>query len=442
MLTGTRKLQAVAVFTILLIGLVNMAWWVYYSRTEAMMEYQLGRRLTAVANGAAVTILPDQIDNLLADDLNAFIEISATLENIRAADSLSELFIVDPNYRVWATTSLQSDSTYFLVDLNGQYIDSLVFSDNPVAIATPSYRTGDLYLKSAFAPIYDNTGFVAAVVGVEASVDYFEALTDLRSNLYYSTLLSLGAGLIFGIIFFLFQRQINRAEQQLFLSQTNSFLGRMVAVVSHEIKNPLMIIRASAERLIRKSPSKESQFIVEEVDRLNQIVTGYLSFARSGESMTRLDSLEQTNLSEVITNIRQHFQSKYPNESITWLDGNLPAEMIIRTYPRSLRQVLLNLLINGADACLENSKPIKVGVSLDSKEDDVRIIVTDHGPGLTKKEIKKIFTPFYSTKQTGSGLGLFLSRKIITDMGGELSLTSRIGESTAFVISLPKEPKS
>ena len=204
MFTGSKKLLAVAVFTIVLIALVNLAWWVYYDRTAQMMDQQLGRRLTAVAGSAAVSVRPGMVENLLADDLNAFVEISRTLEAVRQTDSLAELFVLDQNFQIWATTSLEDDSLYFLADLNGHYIDSIFFALEPAALATASYKTGDIYLKSAFAPLFDSTGFVVAVLGVEASVDYFDALTDLKSNLWYSTLLSLGAGLIFGLIFLLF----------------------------------------------------------------------------------------------------------------------------------------------------------------------------------------------------------------------------------------------
>ncbi len=441
MFTGSKKLLAVAAFTIALIALVNLAWWVYYDRTARMMDQQLGRRLTAIAGTAAVSIETETVTNLLLDDLNAFVEITQKLEAIRQADSLAELFVVDHNYRLWATTSFDDDSLYFLADLNGRYIDSIFFAAQPRALATESYKPGDIYLKSGFAPLVDSSGFVVAVLGVEANVDYFDALTDLKSNLWYSTLLSLGAGLIIGIIFLLFQRRVNRAEQHLFLNETHSYLGRMVAVVSQEIKNPLMIIRASAERLLKKSPGEESRFIVEEVDRLDGIVTGYLDFAGARGNLVQTDNLQPTDMAAMVTNIRQHFQSKYPGHQIEWLGDNSLPKLTINTRPRSVRQVILNLLINGADACLDAGKPIAVGLAVTDSSESVTIAVIDHGPGIARRELKKIFTPFYTTKQAGSGLGLYLSKKIIADMGGTMDIESKIGHYTRIVLKLPKTPK-
>jgi membrane-bound ClpP family serine protease len=83
------------------------------------------------------------------------------------------------------------------------------------------------------------------------------------------------------------QRRINAAEEKLFLGETHAHLGRMVAVVAHELRNPLMIIRGSAERLVKKTDAPEAGYVVEEIDRLNQIVTGYLDFARSGGAADR-----------------------------------------------------------------------------------------------------------------------------------------------------------
>ena len=439
MFSGSKRLIAVAIFIIVVIALVNVVWWLYYDRTEQLLDQQLSRRLAAVAGSGSSAFDPALIDNLALYDADAYIEATDILEKIRRSDSLAEVFIVDQSYLLLASTSVQSETIYFLAELNGEYIDSVFFSLADVTVVTPSYQTGQIFLKSAFAPLTDHDGMVVAVLGVEASIDYFDVLFDLRANLYYSSLVSVIGGLILGLIFMLFQRQINRAEQQLYLNQTHSYLGRMVAVVSHELKNPLMIIRASAERIYKKVQSEESQFIIEEVDRLNQIATGYLDFAGAKDRFLDNDRIETVNLAELIANIKKHFQGKYPEHEVAWLDGKIDPGLFIETYPRSLRQVILNLLINGADACLGASKPIKLGVFARVRNGNVSIEIIDHGPGIGKKELKRIFTPFYTTKQSGSGLGLYLTKKIIEEMGGFVDIESRKGEMTKLIINLPKK---
>ncbi len=440
MFVSSRKLLAVACFAAILIGLVNLAWWLFYDRTEQMLDRQLARRLLVTAKAAAAALPADVTENLTLGDLNAFAQAAGILEEIRAADSLAELFVLNENYTYLATTSLEADSSYFLAELNDLYIDSLFFGFTRQAIATPSHKTGTVYLKSAFAPLYGTDGYLLAVLGVEANVDYFDDLTALKRNLYYSSGLSILGGVVFGVLFLLYQRRVNQAERRLFVNETHSYLGRMVAVVSHEVRNPLMIIRASAERLLKKQKSDESSFIMEEADRLKEIVTGYLDFARTGGSILTGDLVVRIDLSLMLSNIKKHFHDNYPDAQIKWIGNEVPERLFFEGYQRSLRQVLMNLLMNGAEACLAASRPVTVGISAADKGDRVTIRVIDHGPGLNKKEQKRAFTPFYSTKQSGSGLGLYLSRKIVVEMGGQLIIESVPDQKTEVIITLPKTP--
>ncbi|MBN1212302.1 MAG: HAMP domain-containing histidine kinase [candidate division Zixibacteria bacterium] len=440
MFVGTKRIIVIAFFTLVLIVLVNLAWWLYYNRTERMLENQLSLRLQSVARTVALALPPEQVENLALDDIEAFDVISDRLESVREADSLAEVFILDENYHYLVTTVLEADSVYFLRDLNGVYIDSLFFGFTSEALVSPAYKTGRLYLKSAFAPLYNPEGFLTAVLGVEASVDYFDDLSALKRNLYFSSALAVIGGLVLGIIFLLLQVRISHTEQKLILGESHAFMGRMVAVVAHELKNPLMIIRASAERLAKRAPSEGAGYIVEEVDRLDGIVTGYLDFARGDGSLLRGENLETFAPEVLLDSLKKHLDERYPAGSIEWVKGSPSGSFEITAYRRSLRQVIMNLLINGAEACLEAEKPVKLDLAANLKNDRVEFIITDFGRGVSKKDMKKIFSPFYTTKQNGSGLGLYLSRKIIDEMGGELKIKSEPGVKTEVIIKIPKEP--
>lgn len=439
---GSRKLLIIAAFTLVLIVLVNLAWWVFYDRTEAMLDAQLSRRLAAIAKTTAVPLDAALVERLLEEDFNAYMEVLDIISQARQADSLSEIFIVAPDFTYLATTSMTGDSTYFLAELNGPYIDSLFFGLAQGAITTPSYRTGSLYLKSAFVPLHNPVGEVAGVLGVEANVDYFDSLADLRQNLYYSTALSIAGGLVFGLLFLLVQRRLNLAQAQLFVNETHAYLGRMVAVVAHEVRNPLMIIRASAERLRRKHEAPESEFIVDEVDRLNSLVTGYLDVARGGAGQRLIDSeqpetIDSTNL---VANLKKHFRDKYQGSEVKWIEDESAAHEAFVGYLRPLRQVLLNLMINAAEACQAAGRPIAVGLMVRRKGERLLLKVVDHGPGMSRQDRRKAGDMFFSTKQTGSGLGLYLSRKIVEQMGGTLHIDSRPGHGTTVTVSLPPKP--
>ncbi len=442
MFTGSKKFVTVALFTAMLIVLVNLAWWFYYEKTEQLLDQQLSRRLAAVAQTAATALDPAAIDQLAEGSLDGYLDVIEVLRSVRESDSLSDVFILDEGYSYLATTMLETDSVYFLAELNSPQIDSLFFGEAIGAILTPTYQSGTLFLKTAFAPLYGEEGFVVAVLGVEANVDYFDALNELRQNLRYATGLSLVGGLVLGLLFLLLQRRINRAEQQLFLGQTHAHLGRMVAVVAHELKNPLMIIRGSAERITRKTEMPEAAYVVEEIDRLDGIVTGYLDFARSGGSLLAGDSRQTVDLVELCVSVQKHLFEKYAGEEIIWLGGVETPSISIEGYPRSLRQVILNLLINGVESCREAGKPIEVGLNLIDSEKSITLIALDHGGGIESKELKKVFTPFYTTRQSGSGLGLYLSRKIVMQMNGRMNIKSEPDLMTEVIISLPKEPKA
>ncbi len=436
---GSKRFLALALFTTLLIILVNFAWWSYYQRTEKLLEHQLSRRLQSIAQSFAKTMPTSLVDSLPFASVDQYRQVLRLLNDIRTADSLAEIFILDDRYEYIATSSPEADSIYFLAGMNGSYIDSLFFSMTPHAIVTPAYQTGSLYLKSAFAPLLGEDSSVVAVVGVEANVDYFDDLSLLRRNLLYATGVSTVGGLILGILFLALQQRLNKAEQQLFLGQTHAYLGRMVAVVSHELKNPLMIIRGSAERIRKKTGAEEASFILEETDRLNNIVSGYLAFAKAEGSLLVGESTESFDLTELLTSAAKHLGERFADQQIDWREQPTSEPVLITGYRRSLRQVILNLLVNGVEGCLEAGKPVRLGAEIEQKSKGlVAIRVTNYGTELSPKEIQKLFTPFHTTKQTGSGLGLYVSRKLVEEMGGKLNLVSKTGSgAVSAIIELP-----
>ena len=393
MKSSSKRILAAVLLIALLLALVNVLWWGFYQRTESLLEQQLSRRLMAIAGTAAGAIPPDLTESLVRGDADAFGQVQSLVIRTRNADSLAEVFVINSRYRYQASTEIESDTIYFLAALNGVYLDSLFFGSRETPVATATYQTGEIFLKTAFAPLFDADGNTVAVVGVEASVDYFDSLDELRANLWYSTTISTAGGIAFLLLFIFLQIRLNRTEQQLFSNQTHAWLGRMVAVVSHEVKNPLSIIRASAERLAKKGAGEESQFIMEEVDRLNGIVTGYLDFARSGEIRLN-ESPTRCNIADLIGGVRSRTAEKYAGATIEWLSsGKIPATELI-AYPQALRQVLLNLLFNAVDSCHENNLPIRIGITMNDYPISIEIQVTDKGVGIDDRIQKKLFDPF------------------------------------------------
>lgn len=428
MIPSKRQSVAIIAFTVILIILVNLFWWVIYTKTETRFEYQLSQRLATTARMGAVGFTPDLVSSLVAGHLTAYDSTLSLIERIQVMDQLSEVFIVGPDMRYFATTLIMPDSVYYLAALNGVYLDSAFtlydpnfWQDTPAqAVVTEGYPVGEIYLKSAFVPLMDTAGVVSAVMGIEADIDYTDVLGDLRRNLYLSSAFSIGAGILFGLFFFIVQRRLGRAERSIMRSQAQANLGRMVAVVSHEIKNPLMIMRASAERLNKQYREPEAEFLLEEIDRLNTIVGGYLDIAGGKKNLNK----EQLDTVVFMKRIVDQFQPRLARNGVAIRLKALEAGQMISADAVALRQAIINIILNAAEA-VKGRNDAEIVVACRTEQSQVIIEITDNGKGIDKNSMRHIFDPFYTTRATGSGLGLFHSKRLVEEMGGHIIVTSK-----------------
>ena len=231
------------------------------------------------------------------------------------------------------------------------------------------------------------------------------------------------------------EAQLNRAEHL-------AALGQMVAGVSHEIRNPLGIIKSTAELLGSMPDSKGTQkklsgVITEEATRLNNIVTEFLDFARPTEPNIqdcRLDDILRKNISFLQTELNRLNISVSHN-----LNGRT---LKLRADPEMLYRGFLNILINSMQS-MENGGSIVIKV--EESETTYRVIIGDTGCGISSENLRKIFTPFFSTKDKGAGLGLSIVKKIIEEHGGGMQITSKGEETiggknsgTTVIMDLPK----
>ena len=231
------------------------------------------------------------------------------------------------------------------------------------------------------------------------------------------------------------EAQLNHAERL-------AALGEMVAGVSHEIRNPLGIIRSTAELLgsmpdSHESKSKLTGLIIEESNRLNNIVTEFLDFARPQEP-----NLQDCFLDEILNKNFQFLEPELEKKGIS-LHNNLGRRSLkLMADPQLLYRSFLNIFVNALQS-METGGDITVNVE---EEDGYYLTaITDKGSGISEQDLKKIFNPFFSTKDTGSGLGLSIVRKIIEGHKGEIWIErSREeppegeGPGTCVMIKLPK----
>jgi len=228
-----------------------------------------------------------------------------------------------------------------------------------------------------------------------------------------------------------------RGESRLRRAENLASLTTLAAGVAHEIKNPLGSISIHLQ-LMQKTLAKKAdpsvlekyfKVLNEEVDRLNHIVVDFLFAVRPMPL-----ELREGNINALIAGLVDF--SGYEMEQnhircLLELDGNLPPVLLDERY---MKQALLNL-INNAQAAMPKGGLLTIATN--RVDNEIRISVCDTGIGISEKNLAKIFDPYYTTKDNGTGLGLTMVFKIIREHQGEISVDSREGEGTNFEIILP-----
>ncbi|MBN1905809.1 MAG: ATP-binding protein [Deltaproteobacteria bacterium] len=223
--------------------------------------------------------------------------------------------------------------------------------------------------------------------------------------------------------------------EQLNLAERLAALGEMVAGVSHEIKNPLGIIQSTSELLNNMPDASEthkklSGVITEESIRLNRIVTEFLDFARPHAL-----NLREFDLKEVINKNIEFLKPELEKMGIS-VENNLDSRSyMIEADQDLLHRVMMNLIINAIQAIPGAGR---IAINIAEEKGSYNIEIKDTGSGISEENMKKIFNPFFTTKQKGSGLGLPIVRKIIEGHGGQIDIESTEGNGTSVMIRLSK----
>jgi signal transduction histidine kinase len=232
---------------------------------------------------------------------------------------------------------------------------------------------------------------------------------------------------------------LDRFQREASARERLSSLGRLSAVIAHEIRNPLMIIKSSV-RALRKSPDDSvagaAASIDEEVGRVNRVVSGVLDFARPiafDISRADLRVIAQDAVNAVLAGADD-------------VPIALRAEMKsapLDTDVERLRLVLVNVLTNAqhavraVPAARRPAAPIVVRLA-PAASGGWRLDVQDRGQGIQAEHLPRVFDPFFTTRETGSGLGLAISRNIIEGLGGTMTIESRQGAGTTVTIELAR----
>jgi two-component system NtrC family sensor kinase len=213
-------------------------------------------------------------------------------------------------------------------------------------------------------------------------------------------------------------------------------IGLLASGVAHEINNPLAIIRGNAELLemsarLDDSHQSEVETIIQQVGRVERIVSNLLTFARTQKKIIRPFRIEAL-LDDILNQIgHQIALDTYRIERRYQTAG---AE--IEGDEDQLRQVFTNLIVNGLQD-MEHGGVLRVGTEVRAGDELCRITIADSGTGISKELQEKLFTPFFTTKERGTGLGLAVSYGIVKDHGGDIRVVSAPGLGAEFIVVLP-----
>jgi nitrogen fixation/metabolism regulation signal transduction histidine kinase len=247
-----------------------------------------------------------------------------------------------------------------------------------------------------------------------------------------------------GLLISSFNAMVQDLEQSrgaLVRAEKISIWQSMAQQLAHEIKNPLTPIKLSAERVLRRwrnEPERIGEIvensmlaIIQEVEGLSTMLTEFRTLSRPTEP-----SLSRTLLGDQVEETIGLYQSSYPK--IQFDLSHVDRTVSVKIDKRHISQVLTNLIINGIDA-MDGAGRIEIRTDLVKKRESryCRLSIRDTGKGITEAEGRQIFTPYFTTKELGTGLGLPIVERIVNDHGGAIWFNSAPGMGTTFFIDLP-----
>ncbi|MEO6954043.1 MAG: HAMP domain-containing sensor histidine kinase [Polyangia bacterium] len=431
-----------------------------HHRASQLLEDELGHRLTGVAASAARTIENDGLALLQPGDeeTRTYRNVRRRLEELREAAGVARIYVFDErDLSVCDTTARPIGERDYGLSRSTAEIAS-ARQGRPTSSVLFSGGDGQLY-KSAFAHVPDG----AFVVGVDGAAPMYEQLATLRSTLLRTgvagVLLVALLALVAGGLIVTPVRKLARAALRIGRGDLDAIVRRtsrdeigdvaetleqmrqllrardertqmMLAGIAHEVRNPLGGLQLYAGLLREDLEGQPEQLahvkkVERELEHLKNIVSDFLEYAR--RPRPALVAIDGATLAAELLPLVESGEV----EIVT----DIEAGVTLSADAGQLRRALLNLLGNAVQASCAGQR---VTLTMRAAQDGTRIEVRDEGAGMPEALVEKIWAPFFTTKQKGTGLGLAFTREIVQDHGGTIEVTSTVGAGTTFTIVLPR----
>ena len=427
----------IGAFLILLI-IYNVGNFIFLNQMSKQMETELEKRLTSIVSLSATLVENEFLESFqptLENEYETLSTIRGNLRTIKMQNELEGLFIIDRNFHT-ILDSQQDFENYitrtYLID------DSLWIQKAWDGVSTSStlHSFENQKFKSAYSPVRNISGDIIGVIVAEANVYFFTLLDRYRNTFFITALISGGIFILFTAFLIYALRLLIRTQENLRNTEQLAMMGQMSAVLAHEIRNPLGIIRGTADVLQSRyqkenPPDPLFQYIPDEVNRLNKLVNNFLVLSRN----TTINLTKQ-DLSQLLENTIEKMGLEKNEKSIQF---EFQKDDIPPFYfdSNGIQQVIINLIRNSIQAIESDGKiSIKAEQKTFKKTTFVKITIADNGLGITK-DFHRVFEPFFTTKSTGSGLGMAVSKKIIENHNGTIGIESQENNGTTVIFTLP-----
>ncbi|MGG3310156.1 ATP-binding protein [Paenibacillus lautus] len=274
--------------------------------------------------------------------------------------------------------------------------------------------------------------FQRAMDGIESTGEIMRSATRVYSTGIYP-LIHNGNGDILGAVGVMEDiTELERLRTEFMNVERLSLVGQMAASITHEIRNPMAVVRGFLQLMQEKSPDTLDHYyriVMEELDRANGIISDFLSLAQN-----RVAEKEECHLHDIIHELNP----------LLWADANLRGQSIelklgteiphLYLNTKEMKQLILNLCRNGMEA-MDDKGTLTIETRMEG--DRAQLYVADTGIGISENELERLFEPFFTTKSKGTGLGLALCMSIVQRHHGTIDVKSKLGEGTVFIISFP-----
>lgn len=428
----------VSIVIFLVLAALYLGSWFFLNRLNRTLDDELENRLSAIAGlvGRQVqtTAFPDLVS--AGQRLPAKTFIDPLIDNLPAEVNVQNIFLIDRDL-----TCLKASLDFFKPGEEIFYLDEdsseIRRAWSGEITSSPLRLIEGNRFKTAYAPVRDTRGQIACLVVVEAEADFLNLLQPFERGLVIGGIASFGLLIIFAFFLYTANSLFLRTQENLRRSERLATMGQMAATVAHEIRNPLGIIKSTAYVLRQRyeqssQPDELFEFIPAEVNRLNRLVNDFLSLTRDRQLDASPSDLVKT-VEKSLAMVRNDEQAN----GVAWDFNSAVSSLPLRYDEEAVTQVLLNLLLNAAQA-MEGKGAVNVYLQEENEKGKqlAHLVVQDNGPGLPA-EPEKIFEPFFTTKTRGSGLGLAVCKQLVEKHGGRIAAESEKGKGTTMHVWLP-----